>query len=72
MFCRTGFKPLWRNRRKTFYKSSKLFSCAVFCRASNMETENLLEAVKKAIPPLVDSKYKGQAGRIGVVGGSKE
>ncbi len=37
-----------------------------------METENVLEAIKKAIPPLVDSKYKGQAGRIGVVGGSKE
>ena len=77
MFCtKKGLEALiWKNQRKTFYmvhKSSKLFSCTVFCRASNMEKESILEAIKQAIPPLVETKYKGQAGRIGVVGGSKE
>ena len=37
-----------------------------------MEKDNILEAIKQAIPPLVETKYKGQAGRIGVIGGSKE
>jgi hypothetical protein len=75
MFCgRIGLES-WKNQRKTIsiiHKSSKLFSCAVFCRASNMEKDNILEAIKQAIPPLVETKYKGQAGRIGVIGGSKE
>jgi hypothetical protein len=76
MFCSIRFKAfIWRNQRNIlniFRNSSKLFSCAVFCRASSMEKEKVLEAIKQAIPPLVESKYKGQAGRIGVVGGSKE
>ena len=76
MFCaKKGLEALWKNQRKTFYmvhKSSKLFSCTVLCRTSRMEKENILEAIKQAIPPLLEAKYKGQAGRIGVVGGSKE
>lgn len=37
-----------------------------------MEERKVLEAIKQAIPPLTDSRHKGEAGRIGVVGGSKE
>ena len=36
------------------------------------KTLSAVRSVRCAIPPLLESKYKGQAGRIGVVGGSKE
>ena len=32
----------------------------------------LLEMVKSVIPPMFNSCYKGQAGRVGIVGGSLE
>lgn len=75
MLCSVRLAALLRSQRKDFQnfnKNSRLFSCAVLCLASNMEEDNVMELVKQAIPPLVESKYKGQAGRIGVVGGSKE
>lgn len=33
---------------------------------------NLIEEVKKIIPPLTFCEHKGQAGIIGVIGGSEE
>jgi hypothetical protein len=35
-------------------------------------TPSLLQAVKSVIPPLSSKMYKGQAGKIGILGGSKE
>jgi hypothetical protein len=32
----------------------------------------LIERFKKIVPPLISELHKGQCGRIGVVGGSKE
>lgn len=37
-----------------------------------MEQSKLLELVRASIPPLDGTHHKGQAGRIGVVGGSLE
>ncbi|CAG9795080.1 unnamed protein product [Diatraea saccharalis] len=37
-----------------------------------MEQASMIEFVKKCIPTLDDKKHKGQAGRIGIVGGSME
>lgn len=37
-----------------------------------MDQTSMLQTVKACIPPLDDSKHKGQAGRIGIVGGSLE
>ena len=62
----------WKDFNYIIYKSAKLFSSAVVCSALNMKKEKVLKAIKQAIPPLLESKYKGQAGRIGVIGGSKE
>ncbi|KAJ3160188.1 hypothetical protein HDU86_001024 [Geranomyces michiganensis] len=39
---------------------------------SNMNQAKLLQTVKKIIPPLSGALHKGQAGRIGVVGGSED
>ncbi|XP_028402222.1 ATP-dependent (S)-NAD(P)H-hydrate dehydratase-like [Dendronephthya gigantea] len=68
MFCGRRLTALClKNQRHICYRvssNSKLLT--------NMETVNVFEAIKQAIPPLVESKYKGQAGRIGVIGGSKE
>jgi ATP-dependent NAD(P)H-hydrate dehydratase len=33
---------------------------------------NLLDRVRKLVPPLAQSLHKGQAGKIGVLGGSRE
>ena len=73
--CGIRSKALWRNQRiffNIFGKSLKQFNSDVFCRKSSMEKEKILGTVKQAIPPLVESKYKGQAGRVGVIGGSEE
>lgn len=37
-----------------------------------MDQSKLLELVRASIPPLDGTHHKGQAGRIGVVGGSLE
>lgn len=38
-----------------------------------MTADHILKIVKSCIPPLEDrSQYKGQAGRIGIIGGSLE
>lgn len=34
--------------------------------------KRILSEVKRIIPPLSPSMYKGQAGRVGVIGGSQE
>lgn len=39
---------------------------------STLSHANLLTAVSKIIPPLLESFHKGQAGRIAVVGGCEE
>ncbi|VVD05109.1 unnamed protein product [Leptidea sinapis] len=36
------------------------------------ETEKFVKIIKSCIPPLTNNKHKGQAGRIGIVGGSLE
>lgn len=38
----------------------------------NMANRALLEQIKQIIPPLSPKLHKGQAGRVGVVGGSEE
>ena len=38
----------------------------------NLNMTGSLKDVKRIIPPLGPEMHKGQAGRIGVVGGSKE
>lgn len=37
-----------------------------------MDAASMIKTVKACIPPLDGSSHKGQAGRIGVVGGSLE
>lgn len=39
---------------------------------ASVETKKLLQLVKLIVPPLSSSKHKGQAGRIGIIGGSLE
>lgn len=39
---------------------------------SAKEMENLLHLVKNIVPPLTPKKYKGQDGKIGIVGGCQE
>jgi hypothetical protein len=39
---------------------------------SSMASQTLIDQVKRIIPPLTAKLHKGQAGRIGVVGGSAE
>lgn len=47
--------------------------CALsIIRRNKMDKGCMIKAVKECIPPLDGSSYKGQAGRIGVVGGSLE
>lgn len=73
--CSLRGKALWGNQRiffNIFNKSPRHFNSDVFCSTFTMEKEKILGAVKQAIPPLVESKYKGQAGRVGVIGGSEE
>ena len=75
MFCCIRSKALWNNQRiflNIFDKSLLQFNSDVLCRPFNMEKQKILGVVKQATPPLVESKYKGQAGRIGVIGGSEE
>ncbi|SPO32074.1 probable ATP-dependent (S)-NAD(P)H-hydrate dehydratase [Ustilago trichophora] len=40
--------------------------------ASSSTQATLMASVKRIIPPLSSSKHKGQAGRIGIVGGSRD
>lgn len=37
-----------------------------------MSSRSLLSEVKQLIPPLSDALHKGQAGRVGIVGGSRD
>ena len=39
---------------------------------NSMETSRMLQLMRKMVPPLTCNTYKGQSGRIGVVGGSEE
>lgn len=39
---------------------------------SKMDGKSLLESFRSVIPPQTFSSYKGQSGRIAVVGGSTE
>ena len=39
---------------------------------SDMSVAKTLQRVKQFIPPLSSEMYKGQAGRVGVIGGSEE
>lgn len=41
-------------------------------RTYTMDSARLLNSVKSCIPSLDANKHKGQAGRIGIVGGSLE
>ncbi|XP_020894990.1 ATP-dependent (S)-NAD(P)H-hydrate dehydratase isoform X1 [Exaiptasia diaphana] len=38
----------------------------------HQQSVQLLDAVKKTIPPLVENSHKGESGRVGVIGGSQE
>lgn len=42
-----------------------------FARSTTM-SKRVLAEVKKIIPPLSEKLHKGQAGRVGVIGGSQE
>lgn len=48
------------------------------CRSISITNRNemdhvcMVQSLKECIPPMDDSKHKGQAGRIGVIGGSLE
>lgn len=48
------------------------FRPAVVLARTKMDAMNMIRTVKACIPPLDGSSHKGQAGRIGVVGGSLE
>ena len=39
---------------------------------SATSAQQLMQSVKRIIPPLSSAKHKGQAGRIGIVGGSRD
>lgn len=41
-------------------------------QVSTMDPTNIVKLIKLCIPPLDGTHHKGQAGRIGVVGGSLE
>lgn len=41
-------------------------------KGHRMDNNNLFNCVKSCIPLLTSEKHKGQAGRIGIIGGSLE
>ena len=64
---------VWKRSIKAVKHSPRLFSLSsARLMATNVDQEKALSIVRQAIPPLLESKYKGQAGRVGVIGGSKE
>lgn len=60
-----------------FFKDKSLFLTSnkkniVNLRNMSFEAKNLLERIRAVIPPLSNDWHKGQAGRIGIIGGSVE
>lgn len=47
-------------------------SLASKVRSTSSTQQSLMQSVKRIIPPLSSAKHKGQAGRIGIVGGSRD
>lgn len=60
---------LSRTLTKLKYSNFRFVSCS---QNSKMDDQSKMKIIKSCIPPLDNSNYKGQAGRIGVVGGSLE
>lgn len=55
------------------FSVNNLRSMSTSCNLlSKMEDSSMMKNVKACIPPLDLSNHKGQAGRIGVIGGSLE
>ncbi|CBQ70889.1 conserved hypothetical protein [Sporisorium reilianum SRZ2] len=52
--------------------STNMSSLASKTTASSSTQQSLMQSVKRIIPPLSSAKHKGQAGRIGIVGGSRD
>ncbi|CDU22946.1 uncharacterized protein SPSC_01576 [Sporisorium scitamineum] len=52
--------------------TTNLSSLASKAVASSSTQQSLMQSVKRIIPPLSSAKHKGQAGRIGIVGGSRD
>lgn len=52
--------------------TTNLSSLASKAMATTSTQQSLMQSVKRIIPPLSSTKHKGQAGRIGIVGGSKD
>lgn len=52
--------------------TTNLSSLASKALATTSTQQSLMQSVKRIIPPLSTTKHKGQAGRIGIVGGSRD
>lgn len=52
--------------------TTNLSSLSSKALATTSTQQSLMQSVKRIIPPLSTTKHKGQAGRIGIVGGSRD
>ena len=52
--------------------STNISNLANKALATSSTQHSLMQSVKRIIPPLTDAKHKGQSGRIGIVGGSRD
>ncbi|XP_031777010.1 ATP-dependent (S)-NAD(P)H-hydrate dehydratase isoform X1 [Nasonia vitripennis] len=57
---------------KKFVCRSKTFFCSIASKMSTNAEDQFFQAAKQLVPVLSNAKHKGQAGRIGIVGGSLE
>lgn len=59
---------------KNFLKTKNVIKRINFSQFNNltMDRTKIIQLLQKSIPPLDGTQHKGQAGRIGIVGGSLE
>ncbi|XP_055371955.1 ATP-dependent (S)-NAD(P)H-hydrate dehydratase [Condylostylus longicornis] len=67
-----NYSPVYNISKNFFKKSFAIKYYSGIMQENTIEIKSLLESIKRIVPRLNDDKHKGQAGRIGVIGGSLE
>lgn len=71
-FCRKELRNIFNFSHVDRAQIFRNLTLSANIKSSMMINDKILNEIKTSIPLLDESKHKGQAGRIGIIGGSKE
>lgn len=71
-FCRKELRNIFNFSHVDRVQIFRNLTLSANIKSSMMINDKILNEIKTSIPLLDESKHKGQAGRIGIIGGSKE